>query len=61
MPDGVINFRQAKKRVKGKRKETQATENRIKFGRTKAEKQRDTDTARTLKDHVDGHKLDKPE
>lgn len=56
--DIVIKFSTAKKAVKKSRKEKLAAENRVKFGRTKAEKMRDTKVKETRAAHIDGHKRD---
>ena len=54
--DNVIRFGKARKSLARKRKEQEAAENRVKFGRTKAEKKRDaTQTSKSQK-HVDDHK-----
>lgn len=57
--DTVIKFSAAKKAVKKSRKEKQAAENRVKFGRTKAEKLRDTKLKTIMVTHIEGHKRDK--
>ncbi|MGJ8562042.1 MAG: DUF4169 family protein [Alphaproteobacteria bacterium] len=61
MSGNTINFRTAKKRVKATRKDAQAAENRVKFGRTKAQKQADETASAKAKRHVDGHKRDTDE
>lgn len=54
----IVNLRQARKRKSRAEKETLASENRIKFGRTKAEKSSlDTRSAKE-KHELDGKKLD---
>ncbi|WP_395672989.1 DUF4169 family protein [Inquilinus sp.] len=54
----VINLRQARKAKARADKETQAQENRIRFGRTGAEKRRDADAGdRGARTH-DGHRID---
>ena len=57
MTDKVISFKQAKKRAGYAKKEAAAAENRIKFGRTKAEKT----TRKFIKEkqakHLDGRNL----
>ncbi|WP_343526846.1 DUF4169 family protein [Sphingomonas sp.] len=55
----IINFRQARKAVVRKAAERQAAENRARFGRTKAEKQRDADEQERLRRELDGAKRDK--
>lgn len=52
----VINFRQARKGVARKAAEQQAGENRARFGRTKAEKQRDAAAQERLRKELDGAK-----
>jgi len=53
-----INLNQFRKRQQRADKEKQTEENRVSFGRTKAEKKKhDTETAHT-KQKLDGHKLD---
>ncbi len=56
MTDKIINFRKGKKRVARAQKEQRATENRVKFGRTKAEKLLDTTRDQKAKSYIDGHK-----
>ena len=53
-----INFNKARKAKLRSDKEKQASENRAKFGRTKAEKQLDTSKVEKLNKHVDDHELD---
>jgi|GEM_PF-1262945 len=57
--DTVIKFSTAKKAVKKSRKEKLAAENRVKFGRTKAQKSQDAQSEKKRTSHIDGHKLDK--
>ena len=58
--DGIIvKFSTAKKAVKKSRKEKQSAENRVKFGRTKAEKLRDAKLKQKTVTHIEGHKRDK--
>lgn len=52
----LVNLRTARKRKKQAEKERLAEENRIRFGRTKVEKQKSTATGRLLKKHLDAHK-----
>lgn len=54
----VINLRQARKARARAEKEAQAQENRARFGRTGAEKQRDADTAERDERRHDGHRID---
>lgn len=58
----VINLRQARKAAGRAAREQQAAENRTRFGRTKAERQREADERSRLERTVDGHRLspDKP-
>ena len=57
--DTIIKFNAAKKVVKKSRKEKQAAENRVKFGRTKAEKLRDTIAKEKSAAYIENHKRDK--
>ncbi|MCT8000525.1 DUF4169 family protein [Sphingomonas sanguinis] len=52
----IINFRQARKSLVRKAAEQQATENRARFGRTKAQKQRDAAEQERLRRELDGAK-----
>jgi hypothetical protein len=52
-PINLNKFRKAKKRAE---KDQQAVENRVKHGRTKAEKARDRLKASKAKNALDGHK-----
>ena len=54
-PINLNRFRKAKKRAE---KEQRATENRIKHGRTKAEKARDRLEAKRTETAIDQHKTD---
>lgn len=56
----VINLRQARKARARAEKEAQAQENRARFGRTGAEKRRDTDTAERDERRHDGHRIEDP-
>lgn len=58
MSNNVVHFKTAKKKAGYAHKETQATENRKKFGRTKAEKKLDTFETKKTKQTHDDHKLD---
>jgi len=55
----VINLRQARKAKARAEKEAKAQENRARFGRTRAEKQRDADAAERGARTLEGHRLDK--
>ncbi len=57
--DNIIRFGKAKKALKRQCDEQQAAENRAKFGRTKAAKQRDTITASHIKAKLDQARRDK--
>ena len=57
-PVNLNKFRKAKKRAE---KEQRASENRVKYGRTKAEKQFQKAEADKLKKAADDHKLGDPE
>ncbi len=56
----IANLRTARKRKARDDAERKADANRAKFGRTKAEKNRDQKKAEHLKRIVDHSKLDKP-
>lgn len=56
--ENVIKFGKAKKELARKTKEKKAEENRVKYGRTKAEKRQDEMTASKLSKHIDSHKRD---
>ncbi|MBL4853788.1 MAG: DUF4169 family protein [Robiginitomaculum sp.] len=58
MTDNIVNFKQAKKRAGYAKKKTQASENRKKFGRTKAEKRLDEFEQAQDKNHHEDRKLD---
>lgn len=60
MAADIINLRQARKVKARKDAEERASENRVRFGRTKAEKQRDA-AEKSIKDRVlDGHRRTAP-
>lgn len=54
----VINLNKKRKTKVRAEKEKKATENRIKFGRTKKEKQLEKQDIKRSERHLDGHKLD---
>ena len=54
----IVNLNQFRKKKKRADDEKRAEENRVKFGRTKAEKVRDAAERRKSDDHLDGSKLD---
>lgn len=53
----IIRFRTAKKAITRKRKEQAAVENRVKYGRTKAEKSRDAKADADRTRRSDGHRI----
>ena len=57
----IINLNQKRKAKQRLEKEKKATENRIKFGRTKKEKNIEQQEKKRQEQHLDGHKLDKKE
>ena len=57
----IINLRQQRKSKARTGKDKQAAENRQKFGRTKAEKQKEQKESERAKRLLDGHKRDEPE
>lgn len=59
MTGEVVNLRQARKRKNRAEKEAKAEENRVAFGRTKAEKQASRTAIEKLHKSVDGHLLDR--
>lgn len=54
----IINLRTARKQKARVEKEVQASQNRVIFGRTKAEKQKAEAEQRLAEKHIDGHKRD---
>ena len=50
----IINFNKARKRLRRVEAEKQAAENRVKFGRSKAHKQRDAAEAELAQRRLDG-------
>ncbi len=57
----VINLNKKRKAKIRLEKEKKASENRIKFGRTKKEKQLEKQENERNERHLDGHKLEKKE
>jgi len=53
----IVNLRQARKRKAREDREARAEDNRLKFGRTKAEKQASKHERAVLEKAVDGHRL----
>jgi hypothetical protein len=54
----IINLRKARKDKARAARADEASENRARFGRTKAEKERDATEAERKARHVDGHRRD---
>lgn len=54
----ILSLSRARKIKARARKDAQATENRIVFGRTKAEKQREAQTRALERNKIDVHKRD---
>ena len=59
--DNVINLRQQRKAKKRGEKEKTAEQNRLKYGRTKQEKQKEKSESARARKHIDGHKREKDE
>jgi hypothetical protein len=57
----VINLNQKRKANARVQKEKKASENRVKFGRTKAEKQKEKHEAERAQRHLQGHKRETEE
>lgn len=57
MPGDVVNLRQFRKSKARAEKNARAEENRVKFGRTKAERQAERAEKDKAHRHLDGHKL----
>lgn len=54
----IVNLRTFRKQKARSGKEAEAEANRLKFGRTKAEKQHEALEKARVEKHVEGHKLD---
>ncbi|MDP1730078.1 MAG: DUF4169 family protein [Devosia sp.] len=54
----ILSFKSARKAKARAEKDAQAAENRVKFGRTKGEKQRDAAMKKLAAKQVDAHKRD---
>jgi len=54
----IINLRTVRKQKSRVEKDAQASQNRVIFGRTKAEKQKAEAEQRLAEKHIDGHKRD---
>jgi len=61
MPDNIVNFNKARKAKARLQKVIKATENRVKFGMKKSEKEKAKALKEKLQGHLDGHKRDKPQ
>lgn len=61
MAGNVVNLRQARKQRTRAEKHQRAEENRVKYGRSKAERARQQLQERRTEDHLDGHRLDSGE
>ena len=57
----IVNLRQARKSRDRAEKEKRAEANRAKFGRSKGEKIRQERHSETDAQHLDGHRLEKPD
>jgi hypothetical protein len=57
MPGDVVNLRQFRKSKARAEKDAKAEENRVKFGRTKAEKQLEKAEKEKARRHLDSHRL----
>ena len=57
----IIKFNQKRKEMARAEKEKKASENRVKFGRTKEEKQLEKSKTEKANRHLDGHKRDTEE
>ncbi len=55
----IINLRQARKRREREAKEAEAESNRARFGRTRAERERDEIGEARTRRHLDGHRIEK--
>ncbi len=56
----IVNLRLARKRKARDDEAKRADENRVRFGRTKAEKANNNQTVAALDRHLDGHRLTVP-
>ncbi len=57
--NNIIKFGKARKALARKQNDKKAEENRIKFGRTKVQKQNDKNSRRKHDHLLDNHKIDK--
>ena len=61
MTNDIVNLRQFRKSKARAEKDAKAEENRVKFGRTKAEKQLQKAEKEKARRQLDGHKLETDE
>lgn len=54
----IVNLNRVRKAKAKADRAVQATENRVKYGRTKAEKQKERAAEQAAARHLEGHKLD---
>ncbi|MEE2691191.1 MAG: DUF4169 family protein [Pseudomonadota bacterium] len=54
----VVNLNKFRKRKKAAEKQAKASQNRVKFGRSKAQKTQEKQRLETLAKHLDGHRRD---
>lgn len=57
----IVNLRRRRKELARRERENEAQTNRLRFGRTKAEKAADTDKAMRERQALDERRLDAPE
>lgn len=53
----IVNLRMARKRIKRRQDEASAEENRVRHGRTLAEKERERRASEAAETHLDAHRL----
>ena len=56
MKSNIVNFNKARKQKARHEKVLKAAENRVKFGRTKSQKDKTTALTQKLQNHLDRHK-----
>lgn len=56
----IVNLRRARKSRARSDKEARASENRTRFGRTRAEREAEAAASTQVTRELDGHKLDRP-
>ncbi len=54
----ILSFSKSIKKITKEKKETQASQNRVKFGRTKAEKKLTKMNKKKSEQHISSHKID---